>query len=84
MAFQSDTSFVPIPPPSEDELPHDDGVIQSERHRKQMDLLIEALDLLWKERDDVYVGGNMAVYSASSRRRRTTFAGRTSSWCSTR
>ncbi|WP_438037139.1 Uma2 family endonuclease [Sorangium sp. So ce204] len=76
MAFQSDTSFVPIPPPGEDELPYDDGEpMESERHRKQMDLLIEALDLLWKERDDVYVGGNMAIYFSELQAKKNDFRG---------
>ncbi|WP_437283233.1 Uma2 family endonuclease [Sorangium sp. So ce375] len=75
MAFQSDSSLIPIPPPGEDELLHDDGASQSERHRKQMDLLIEALDLLWKERDDVYVGGNMAVYFSELQAKKNDFRG---------
>ncbi|MGK4004232.1 Uma2 family endonuclease [Sorangium sp. So ce1036] len=76
MAFQSDTSFVPIPPPGEDELPYDDGEpMESQRHRKQMELLIEVLDLLWKDRDDVYVSGNMAIYFSELQAKKNDFRG---------
>jgi Uma2 family endonuclease len=51
------------PPPTEDELPYDDGVpMESEQHLLQMNLLIETLRLYWKERPLGYVGGNMGVY----------------------
>ncbi|WP_437825263.1 Uma2 family endonuclease [Sorangium sp. So ce1153] len=76
MAFQSDTSFVPIPPPGEDELPYDDGEpMESQRHRKQMYLLIEVLELLWDDRDDVYVGGNMAIYFSELQAKKNDFRG---------
>ncbi|XXT14291.1 Uma2 family endonuclease [Sorangium sp. So ce429] len=75
MALESDTSLVPIPPPGEDELPHDDGAMQSERHRKQVNLLIEVLELLWNDRDDVYVGGNMAIYFSELQAKKNDFRG---------
>ncbi|WP_437719820.1 Uma2 family endonuclease [Sorangium sp. So ce861] len=74
MTFQSDPPLVPIPP-GQDELPHDDGVIQSERHRKQMDLLIEVLELHWKDREDVYVSGNMAIYFSELQAKKNDFRG---------
>ncbi|WP_437683871.1 Uma2 family endonuclease [Sorangium sp. So ce131] len=75
MSFQGDTFFVPIPP-GEDELPYDDGEpMESPRHRKQMNLLIDVLELLWKDRDDVYVGGNMAVYFSELQARKNDFRG---------
>jgi Uma2 family endonuclease len=50
-------------PPGEDELPYDDGEpMESLRHRKQMNLLIETLELHWKDRADGFVSGNMFVY----------------------
>jgi Uma2 family endonuclease len=50
-------------PPGEEQLPHSDGVpMESERHRLQLELLIETLGLHWKDRPDGYVGGNMFVY----------------------
>ncbi|XXY46814.1 Uma2 family endonuclease [Sorangium sp. So ce269] len=76
MPYASETSLVPIPPPGEDELPHDDGEpMESDRHRKQMLLLIESLDLFWKGRDDVYVSGNMAIYFSELQTMKNDFRG---------
>ncbi len=50
-------------PPTQAELPYDDGVpMESQRHKLQMDLLIDALQPWLEEREDGYVGGNMFVY----------------------
>ncbi|WP_437308916.1 Uma2 family endonuclease [Sorangium sp. So ce388] len=76
MPYASETSLVPIPPPGEDELPHDDGEpMESDRHRKQMLLLIESLDLFWKGRDDVYVSGNMTIYFSELQTMKNDFRG---------
>ncbi|WP_438024084.1 Uma2 family endonuclease [Sorangium sp. So ce233] len=76
MPFQSENSPIPIPPPGEDELPYDDGEpMESERHRAQMDLLIEALKLHWHERDDAYVAGNMAIYFSELQAKKNDFRG---------
>ncbi|WP_437753763.1 Uma2 family endonuclease [Sorangium sp. So ce1389] len=76
MPFQSENSPIPIPPPGEDELPYDDGEpMESERHRAQMDLLIEVLQLLWRDRDDVYVSGNMAIYFSELQAKKNDFRG---------
>ncbi len=49
-------------PPTEDELPSDDGVpMETGRHRMQMELLIETLEVAWPERN-FHAGGNMFVY----------------------
>ncbi|KYF83975.1 hypothetical protein BE17_35115 [Sorangium cellulosum] len=76
MPFQSENSPIPIPPPGEDELPYDDGEpMESERHRAQMDLLIEVLQLFWSDRDDVYVSGNMAIYFSELQAKKNDFRG---------
>lgn len=50
-------------PPTEDELPYDNGIpLESQRHRLQMNLLIEPIELAWGDRDDFFVNGNMFVY----------------------
>jgi Uma2 family endonuclease len=50
-------------PPTEDELPYDDGMpMESQRHVLQMDLLIETLSMHWEDRPKGFVGGNIAVY----------------------
>ena len=47
--------------PTQDDLPCDDGVpMETERHKKQMDLLVYSLEPWLGERG--YVGGNMFVY----------------------
>jgi Uma2 family endonuclease len=65
---------VPVMPPGEDELPHTDGEpMETERHRRQMYLLIEVLEQAWKDRDDFYVSGNMALYFSETQARKNDF-----------
>ncbi|AUX25550.1 hypothetical protein SOCEGT47_060970 [Sorangium cellulosum] len=76
MPFQRENSPIPIPPPGEDELPYDDGEpMESERHRAQMDMLIEVLKLFWRDRDDVFVAGNMAIYFSELQAKKNDFRG---------
>lgn len=50
-------------PPTEDDLPYDDGMpMETNRHRQQMTLLLETIENAWSGRDDFFVGGNMFVY----------------------
>jgi Uma2 family endonuclease len=63
----------PRPPRGED-LPFDDGEpLESERHREQMSLLIDSLKDAWRDRRDVYVGGNMAIYFSETQARNNDF-----------
>ena len=63
-------------PPTEDELPCDDGVpMETPRHRQQMNLLIETLEIYWADRQDVYVGGNMFLYYNVNQVRNRDFIG---------
>ena len=63
-------------PPTQDELPYDDGMpMESERHVLQMQLLMETLRLWWAERQDFYVGGNMFVYFSLEQVRNKDFRG---------
>jgi Uma2 family endonuclease len=58
-----DLPYLDSLPPTEDELPYSDGMpMESWRHVLQMYLLMECLLLAWRQRDDVFVGGNMFVY----------------------
>lgn len=69
-------SLVPLVPPGEDELPSCDGEpMETDRHRKQMNLLIESLDYALRDRDDVFVGGNMFVYYSELQTKRNDFKG---------
>jgi Uma2 family endonuclease len=56
----------PLPfemPPTQDELPYSDGMpMESFRHVLQMNLLMETLALAWKDRTDVFIGGDMFIY----------------------
>lgn len=62
--------------PTQDELPCDDGVpMETQRHKMQMELLIETLYPWLEERDNGYVGGNMFVYYSLAQIRNQDFKG---------
>ncbi|PMB38184.1 hypothetical protein CEN47_06955 [Fischerella thermalis CCMEE 5319] len=49
-------------PPTQAELPYDDGEpMESQRHKLQMDLLIDALTPWLEQREDGYVGGKQVA-----------------------
>ncbi len=64
-------------PPTQDELPCDDGVpMETERHKLQMDLLIYPLKpWLRQHPEGGYVGGNMFVYFSLAQIRHQDFCG---------
>jgi Uma2 family endonuclease len=63
-------------PPTQAELPYDDGIpMESARHKAQMDLLIDALIPWLEQREDGYVGGNMFVYYSLAQVRNKDFKG---------
>ncbi|MEH2032381.1 MAG: Uma2 family endonuclease [Nostoc sp.] len=63
-------------PPSQAELPYDDGIpMESARHKAQMDLLIDALIPWLEEREDGFIGGNMFVYYSLAQVRNKDFKG---------
>ena len=63
-------------PPTEDELPCDDGMpMETQRHVMQLQLLMDPLRVYWVERQDVYVGGNMFVYFSLEQVRNQDFRG---------
>jgi Uma2 family endonuclease len=64
-------------PPTQDELPCDDGVpMETARHKYQMDLLIYSLrPWLTRQVENSYVGGNMFVYFSLTQARRQDFRG---------
>ena len=74
--MESVESWSPLELPPVEELVTDDGEpMESERHKKQMDLLIASLELAWAERQDFYVGGNMALYFSPRQIRNNDFRG---------
>lgn len=63
----------PTPPRGED-LPYDDGEpMETKRHRDQMNLLVDTLDVGWGDRDDYFAGGNMALYFSETQARNQDF-----------
>jgi len=63
-------------PPTQDELPYDDGEpMESERHLYQIFLLIETLKLHWAGRDDYFAGGNMFLYFSAAQVKKNDFRG---------
>ncbi len=65
-----------IIPPTEDELPYEDGEpMETDHHVLQLDLLRETLRLYWQDRRDFFVGGNMFVYYSLDQVRNKDFRG---------
>ncbi|WGV24822.1 Uma2 family endonuclease [Halotia branconii] len=63
-------------PPTQAQLPFDDGIpMESARHKAQMDLLINGLIPWLEQREDGYVGGNMFVYYSLAQVRNKDFKG---------
>lgn len=62
--------------PTQDDLPSDDGVpMETQRHKMQMDLLIDGLTTWLDERDNGYVSGNMFIYFSLEQLRNQDFRG---------
>lgn len=62
--------------PDQDQLPYDDNeTMETQRHKMQMDLLIEGLDTWLEQREDGYVGGNMFVYFSQAQIKSQDFKG---------
>jgi len=62
--------------PTQDELPCDDGVpMETQRHKMQMDLLLEGLYPWLEQRDNGYIGGNMFIYYSAAQLKNEDFKG---------
>ncbi|MBD2150260.1 Uma2 family endonuclease [Pseudanabaena sp. FACHB-1277] len=62
--------------PNQDQLPYEDGeTMETQRHKMQMDLLIEGLDPWLEKREDGYVGGNMFIYFSQAQLKNQDFKG---------
>jgi Uma2 family endonuclease len=62
--------------PNQDQLPCDDGEpMETQRHKLQIDLLIEGLDTWLEQREDGYVGGNMFIYFSQAQLKNQDFKG---------
>lgn len=68
--------WVPKSPPGAKDLPYDDGEpMETEKHRRQMNVLIDSLNTAWADRDDFYAAGNMFVYYSELQTRQNDFKG---------
>lgn len=68
--------FGVVLPPTQDELPCSDGVpMETQRHKLQMDLLIDQLLPWLAQREDGFVSGNMFVYFSLAQVRNQDFRG---------
>jgi Uma2 family endonuclease len=64
------------PPPSSRDLITGDGEpLESARHRQQMEVLIQSLEVAWEHRTDFYAGGDMFLYYSETQSRRNDFRG---------
>jgi Uma2 family endonuclease len=73
----------PIPAPTEspwpDGLPRhlysDEPPLETDLHRRQIDLLIRLLEFWWRERDNFYISGNLTVYYSPEQTKKRDFRG---------
>ncbi len=78
MAIAIAPAVVPdvVTPPTQHELPSDDGIpMETARHRQQMNLLIETMEIWLAPRPVGYVGGNMFLYFSMHQVRNQDFRG---------
>ncbi|QDZ39938.1 Uma2 family endonuclease [Euhalothece natronophila Z-M001] len=69
------TPEIPLPP-TQDELPCDDGIpMETQRHKLQMDLLLDTLQFWLDQREHGYIGGNMFIYFSTEQARNQDFRG---------
>ena len=65
----------PTPPRSQDLIDDDGEPLETARHRQQMEVLIQSLELAWADRKDFYAGGNMFLYFSETQARKNDFRG---------
>ncbi len=53
----------------------DEPQMESDQHLRQMLLLISCLDMLWQDRNDFYVSGNLTVYYSPKKIKKRDFRG---------
>lgn len=76
LIISSPSEPILLPLPTQDELPCDDGIpMETQRHKLQMDILIDTLQPWLANRPDGYVGGNMFVYFSQAQVRDRDFRG---------
>lgn len=53
----------------------DEPPLETDLHRKQMELLISSVEYWWQERQDFYVSGNLTIYYSPNQRKSEHFRG---------
>jgi Uma2 family endonuclease len=61
------------PPPCN--LYSDEPPLETDLHRRQIDLLIRLLEYWWRERDNFYISGNLTVYYSPEQTKKRDFRG---------
>lgn len=69
-----------FPPEEEIQFPlgdlwSDEPPLESDLHRRQIDLLIRLLEYYWRDQPDFYVSGNLTVYYSPNQRKSEDFRG---------
>lgn len=64
--------LISCPPPS---LYSDEPPLETDFHRRQIDLLIRLLESWWQERTDFYISGNLTVYYSAEETKKRDFRG---------
>jgi Uma2 family endonuclease len=77
-SIASSTILIDVPenvtfPPGD--LWSDEPPLETDLHRKQMEILISSLEFWWQARQDFYVSGNLTVYYSSNQRKSEDFRG---------
>jgi Uma2 family endonuclease len=62
-----------FPPPAN--LYSDEPPLETDLHRRQIDLLIRLLEYWWRDRDNFYVSGNLTVYYSAAQTKKRDFRG---------
>ncbi|MEN9242121.1 MAG: Uma2 family endonuclease [Thermostichus sp. DG02_3_bins_51] len=72
----AEDAYLPELPPTQDELPYDDGIpMETWRHKCQMDFLISVSQTWLQQRPDGFASGNMFLYYSLEQSRKQDFRG---------
>ena len=58
----------------------DEPPLETDLHREQIDLLIRLLKWWWRQRQDVYISGNLTIFSVLTRKSQKTSEAQISLW----
>lgn len=71
---QSSQSVIEVDFPPGD-LWSDEPPLESDLHRKQIEILVRLLEWLWRDRTDFYASGNLTIYYSSGQKKSAEFRG---------